>query len=160
MTILLAVKTLFSLILCLCVSYEQLDKGIRAKIIGVVDGDTVHALVKGNKSIKIRLTHIDAPESGQAYGKKAKQLLSNLCYLDSVTLTDTLHKDRYGRILAELILDNGKIANQIMLDSGLAWHYKYYSSDMVYDSLERNARNLKRGLWQDTNAVAPWDWRR
>ena len=46
------------------------------KVVGVSDGDTITVLYQGNKQFKIRLLAIDTPESGQAYGDKAKQALS------------------------------------------------------------------------------------
>ncbi len=46
------------------------------KVVGVSDGDTITVLAAGNKQFKIRLLAIDTPESGQAFGDKAKQALS------------------------------------------------------------------------------------
>ena len=43
--------------------------------------------------------------------------------------------------------------------AGYAWHFKKYSSDKEYDKIETEARENKRGLWQDKNPVAPWTWR-
>lgn len=47
------------------------------KVIGITDGDTVRVLVN-NETVKIRLEGIDAPESGQSYGKKSKDALAEL----------------------------------------------------------------------------------
>ncbi|WP_316755488.1 thermonuclease family protein [Pedobacter aquatilis] len=46
-----------------------------------------------------------------------------------------------------------------MVKLGMAWHFKKYSSDSVYAKLENIARKKKVSLWQDSTAVAPWDWR-
>ena len=46
------------------------------KVVGVADGDTVTVLSKNNDQIRIRLYGIDAPESAQAFGAKAKQSLA------------------------------------------------------------------------------------
>ncbi len=45
------------------------------KVVKVTDGDTIHVLLD-KETHKIRLLHIDAPESKQAFGTKAKQALS------------------------------------------------------------------------------------
>jgi len=46
-----------------------------------------------------------------------------------------------------------------MIKLGMAWHFKKYSSDPLYAQFEITARKNKIGLWQDANAVAPWEWR-
>ena len=43
----------------------------------VSDGDTIHVLYR-NKTIKIRLSHIDAPERKQAYGIKSQKFLEDM----------------------------------------------------------------------------------
>lgn len=47
-----------------------------AKVVKIVDGDTITALDAQNTTIKIRMYGIDAPESKQAFGQKAKQALT------------------------------------------------------------------------------------
>ena len=49
---------------------------------------------------------------------------------------------------------------QALVENGLAWHYKYYSSDQVLAQAELDARKNKLGLWIDLAPVAPWDFRR
>lgn len=41
-----------------------------AKVVKIVDGDTITALDAQNTTIKIRMYGIDAPESKQAFGQK------------------------------------------------------------------------------------------
>lgn len=47
------------------------------KVIGVTDGDTIKVLVN-KESVTVRLEGIDAPESGQSYGKKSKEALAEI----------------------------------------------------------------------------------
>ena len=69
---------------------------IAGKVIKVVDGDTITILTPGNKQIIIRLSAVDTPEGGQAYGKKAKQFTSKMVYKKNVQVEkETI--DRYGR---------------------------------------------------------------
>jgi hypothetical protein len=49
-------------------------KPFTGKVVGVTDGDTITVL-HDRQPYKIRLEGIDAPESGQAFGTKAKQVL-------------------------------------------------------------------------------------
>ena len=66
----------------------------------------------------------------------------------------------HKRTLGVIILPDGRNLNQELVRARLAWHYKKYSKDTVLDRLEKKVRSAKRGLWQDPNSVAPWDWRK
>jgi len=74
------------------------------KVVGVSDGDTITVLAAGNKQFKIRLLAIDTPESGQAYGDKAKQALSKKIFGKVVTFKRD-EMDRCKRILGDVYLD-------------------------------------------------------
>ncbi|MBE5317720.1 thermonuclease family protein [Pedobacter sp. MR2016-19] len=130
-----------------------------AKVIRILDGDTMEVLYQ-NQPVKIRLAHIDCPEKRghQPFGTKAKQALSNLCFGQMVKVQGQKY-DRYKRLIAVVINDKKQVLNQEMLKLGMAWHFKKYSSDPLYAQLEINARKNKIGLWQDSSAVAPWEWR-
>jgi hypothetical protein len=68
-------------------------------------------------------------------------------------------QDRYGRIVAWIYLDL-RCLNEELIRSGLAWHYKKYSSDKNLANTEIAARQIKVGLWKDKNPVPPWEFRR
>lgn len=129
------------------------------KVIGVKDGDTVEILMDGKPQV-VRLSHIDCPEKKQPFGNNAKQFASDLCFGKKVKLSTGWKKDRNKRLLAEIILSNGKNLNKELVKNGFAWHYKKYSKDNSYDDLEKQARKLKVGLWTDKSPTAPWEWRR
>lgn len=134
---------------------------LKVKIIGVKDGDTVEVLYQ-KLPFTVRLEHIDAPEKKQDYGAKSKKKLSDLTFGKMVTLISKGKKgnyDRNKRMIAEIYLENGVCANQEMIKSGLAWHYKKYSTQKIYSDLEIIARKNKIGLWKDKNAIAPWNFR-
>ena len=130
-----------------------------AKVIRILDGDTMEVWYQ-DQPIKIRLAHIDCPEKRghQPFGTKAKQALSHLCFGQMVTVQGQKY-DRYKRLIAVVINDKKQVLNQEMIKQGMAWHFKKYSSDPLYAQLEINARQNKVGLWQEADAVAPWDWR-
>lgn len=133
---------------------------ITLKIVGIRDGDSADGLY-GDFPVGIRLAHIDAPEKRQAFGKAAKQKLSDLCFGKTVTIVSEGKKGTYhgGRIIAEVFLEDGTNVNKTMISEGFAWHYKKYSKDKSYDALENDARINKRGLWTDQNPVSPWNFR-
>ena len=66
---------------------------------------------------RIRLNGIDCPEKGQAFGKKAKQVASDLVFGKQVTL-QTHGKDKYGRTLADVLLPDGTIVNHMLVKNG------------------------------------------
>ena len=53
---------------------------IIGRVIGVHDGDTITVLDASKTQYKVRLLGIDAPESGQSFGTRSKQHLSDLVY--------------------------------------------------------------------------------
>ena len=130
------------------------------KVIGVSDGDTITVLLDkdGAKTpIKIRLAEIDAPESKQEFGTQAKKHLSDKVFGKTVKI-EYAEKDRYGRVVGKVILDNRYI-NQEMVTEGFAWHYKQYSKDQLIASAQDLAKTAKSGLWVDPNPTPPWAYR-
>ncbi len=63
---------------------------ITGKVVGVSDGDTITVLDASNQQHKIRLDGIDAPESNQDFGARAKQSLSDLVFGKTVTVTSAM----------------------------------------------------------------------
>ncbi len=117
-----------------------------APVVGITDGDTLTGLTAQKTQIKIRLAGIDAPESGQDFGTRAKQAASELAFGKIVTVSER-DKDRYGRTVAEVWLPDGKSLNREMVRNGMAWWYrKYAADDQVLARLEGEARQAKRGL--------------
>jgi endonuclease YncB( thermonuclease family) len=128
------------------------------KVVAVKDGDTI-VLLQNGETITIRLYGVDAPEKVQDFGQKAKQFTSDLAFGKNVKLI-AHNKDRYGRTVGTIILPDGRSLNEELLRNGYAWHYKAYSKDQNLANLEVDARRFKRGLWQDPNPTAPWDFRK
>lgn len=129
------------------------------KVIKVKDGDTIVVLID-NQELSIRLNHIDCPEKKQPFGTKAKQFVSDACFGEKVSLVHRNKYDRYGRLIAEVILPNGKNLNKELVRNGLAWHFIKYSTDMEYAQLELSAREKKINIWQEKSPIAPWNWRK
>lgn len=133
------------------------------RVVGVTDGDTVTVLDDQLTQHKIRLTGIDAPEKAQAFGQRSKEALSTLVFSRRVTV-EFEKQDRYGRTVGKVVVD-GRDVNLAMVVAGMAWHYKKYereqiSSDrLLYANAERDAREMRRGLWRDVAPIAPWDYR-
>lgn len=130
---------------------------IQGKVIRVLDGDTIEVL-QDNKSVRVRLANIDAPEKKQAFGRWSTNQLKGLVVAQPVTVTYT-QTDRYGRIIGHVFTTNGIEANRWMVQSGAAWVYERYNTDKALPALQREAQQQKRGLWADRQPVPPWVWR-
>jgi micrococcal nuclease len=91
-----------------------------ARVVAIADGDTITVLTPEKHQVKIRLASIDAPETGQDFGSRAKQAASTLAFGKTVTIRPQ-GTDRYGRTLAEVILPGGRSMNREMVRQGMAW---------------------------------------
>ncbi|MFY7953916.1 MAG: thermonuclease family protein [Armatimonadaceae bacterium] len=129
------------------------------RVVGVSDGDTITVLASGNRQVKVRLDGIDAPESRQDYGQRAKQLASDLVFGKQVTVT-TKERDRYGRTVGSVTV-GGVDVNLAMVSAGMAWWYRQYApGNAALERAESSARAARRGLWASSSPVPPWEFRR
>jgi endonuclease YncB( thermonuclease family) len=144
-----------------CCSYALVIEG---RVVAVTDGDTVRLLSVSNVEYKVRLTGIDAPEKAQAFGLASKGNLSRLVF-NKVVIAECPKTDRYRRQLCKLLLDGQDINLEQVVD-GFAWHYTFYQKDQEvddrakYSEAEAEARSLNKGLWHETQPVAPWVYRK
>ena len=146
------------------------------KIVKFVDGDGIILEdIVSKKEFEVRLYGIDAPEIN--YCKKIKKdeielqvpaaLLIKLGYLsfnflkDQVSLGDvcTLVQeqnnlvDKYGRLLGYLILNDGRVLNEIMIKEGYAKPYNDVFCEMLpmYQEWNLQAKNSSKGLYSIVN---------
>jgi endonuclease YncB( thermonuclease family) len=131
---------------------------LEGRVVSVYDGDTFTLLLEDNKQEKIRLQDIDAPELGQAFGKKAKKALSDMIYMKSVKVFWE-KRDRNKRIIGDVRVGNIRV-NEQMIDLGYAWQYLEYKNSDHLKSIQHNASKKRLGLWLDKNPIAPWEWRK
>lgn len=146
------------LILTLSLAASNVNADFSGEVVGVIDGDTIDVMRDG-RSERIRLHGIDAPEKSQAFGRSSKRAASDLAFGEEVTVIEH-GRDRYGRTLGEVILPDARSLNQEMVREGHAWRYRKYSDDRTLERLEKTARQENRGLWQDEDAMPPWEYRK
>lgn len=129
------------------------------KVVAVSDGDTVTVLTEDETQVRVRLYGIDAPESGQDFGARAKQAASDLAFGQAVTVRTT-RVDRFGRTVGEVVLADGRSVNRELVRQGMAWHYAQVApKDEDMARLQAEAKRARRGLWSQPDPVAPWAWR-
>lgn len=144
----------------------------------VVDGDTVYLDAHG-QTIKVRLLGIDAPElhlqpadaennetsAGQPayWAVKASEYLRNRALDKQVTvvLEPLDQRDRYGRLLAYLYLNESEMLNLEMIQQGQAYADRRFkhSYQRVFEQAETQAQRQKLGLWAKVQETQMPSWR-
>ncbi|HHS14140.1 MAG TPA: hypothetical protein ENN03_10300 [bacterium] len=119
----------------------------------VIDGDTVE-LKNGER---VRLIGINTPEtvhpfkSVEFFGKEAGEFTRRLAEGKRVRIvTDVQERDRYGRLLAYVFLEDGTFLNAELLKQGYATvstHPPNVKYVKLFRKLERQARKKGIGLW-------------
>ena len=128
------------------------------RVVKVVDGDTFDLMFE-EKKIRVRMFGIDSPERGQAFNVKAKDFTASIIAGKEVRVI-IRNKDRYGRFVCEVYLGDSTYVNAEIVKAGYAWHFTRYSDNVELAELQDEARNDRRGLWQDSDPLPPWEFRR
>ena len=133
------------------------------KVDAVDEGDVL-TVTNLNRSIKIRLRGIDAPEKDQPLAEVSRQHLADLV-LNKFVVVHYTGLGNHNYILGRVVLGEIDICAQMLRD-GAAW---YDASDAeglshadreTYVATEQAARSERRGIWSEPSPVAPWDYRR
>ena len=133
----------------------------------VNDGDTITARLNSRQE-KIRMIGMDAPEMGQEpWGRMAKDHLGAMIAASSWKVGleyDVLKRDKYGRLLAYVWTQNGKMANAEMLRDGYAVLFTFPPNVKYVEVLraaQKRARVEKLVIWgEDGLRQMPVDYRR
>lgn len=130
----------------------------------VHDGDTLTCVTQDRGSFVVRFAGIDAPETGQAHWRVARDRLKELAVPG--TVADCYKQDQYGRQVCRLRSAMGTDLADTMIGEGLAWHAARFADEQTpnerarYASLEANAKAARRGLWGEPDPMPPTECRR
>lgn len=133
-------------------------------VLEVIDGDTIDIDIADDKheSTRIRLIGVDTPETKHPtigkmyYGPEATKYTTEqalgkevMIFLDAASD----QRDRYGRLLAYVILSDGRVLNAELIKNGFGYAYLNFphSEFATYQALMQEAIGEKKGLWR--NAV-------
>jgi micrococcal nuclease len=145
------------LVLLAFVALSRLPAPEATTVAWVADGDTL-TVRSGEKTVRVRLHGIDAPEGDQPFGDQSKQSLTELAQGKRVTL-QVMDTDRYGRTVA-VVWQDGLNLNAEQVRRGMAWWYERYApNDRELSWAQGQARRARRGLWSDRDPTPPWEWR-
>lgn len=135
------------------------DLGSLVAVESVTDGDTIRVIYKG-ASEPVRLIGINTPEvarygqSGECFGQEAssfarKKMNGKKVYLVRDGMQDD--RDRYGRLLRFVILEDQTNVNELMVRKGFATYEGQYPVAEPFRSGLANAQRLAQesstGLW-------------
>lgn len=136
-----------------------------------IDGDTLDIATPTakNPTARVRLLGVDTPETkhpqkGQMYfGPEAETFTRQLA--DQQTVVILLDKsdnerDRYGRLLAYVVLPDGQILNERLIAEGYGYadlRFRHSQFDR-YRDLMLTAIKDKKGLWKDVQPSQMPDW--
>ena len=131
------------------------------KVITVNSGD-VFTISNLNRPVRVKLLGVAAPELNQAFGDVAKQHLSDLVF-DKGVVVNYSGISADSTITGRVLLNDADVGAQMIRD-GAAWFDPNTSDRLaatdrdVYQQSELAARNERRGLWQQANPTAPWEF--
>lgn len=129
------------------------------EVVEVLEGSTIEVLRFG-KAQRIHLHGLDCPEKDQPYGDEVKPAISALVFAMEVTV-EPRGKDKHGRILADVLLADGTNVNQTLVKEGRCWwSRKFAPNDAELERLELEAKEAKKGLWEDPEPIPPWEFRK
>ncbi|WP_294304968.1 thermonuclease family protein [uncultured Chryseobacterium sp.] len=149
-------KIFYLLFLALSTSLFSQAKG---KVIKIKDGDTIVVLLPDHTEQTLRLAEVDCPESGQAFGKNAKQFTAGQVFGKTVIFYK-IGKDRYGRGVAGVFYDGDKYLSREIVRAGFGWWYFKASKNTELQKLQDEAKEQRLGLWADKNPLSPWYFRK
>ncbi len=129
-----------------------------ARVIAVVDGNTLEVMGPDKDVKKVVLVGIDSPELGQEYGDKAKKFLEKLI-LEKNVVVKLMGKDRWGNYLAIVTIGDKTDPRIELLKEGLAWTAERNPIPELEIHRTR-AQEKGRGLWKEGNQTPPWIFRR
>ena len=131
------------------------------RVVRVVDGDTLDVGCPDGdrKSTRIRLWGVDTPETvkpdtpPQHFGPEATAFVKSLADGKTVRLELEPHdtRDKYGRVLAYVILPDGRMLNRVLVAEGYAYADPRYEHRCrrAFRQLQDRARRRRAGLWRE-----------
>lgn len=154
-------RVLFLLLWVLCLPFSA--RAWTGTIVHINDGDTVTLTRAGyDGTVTVRLYGIDAPELGQAFGRRAMLFTAWQLPAGTSVAVETLYTDPYGREVAVVRTEDATI-NEELIRAGLAWVYSRFCKApfcSAWRQLEKKARREHLGLWREKNPLPPWTWRK
>ncbi|MCF6095075.1 thermonuclease family protein [Microaerobacter geothermalis] len=136
---------------------EQIPGILIVPVVEHVDGDTIKVKIDGVVET-IRFLLIDTPETVhpskpvQPFGPEASEFTKKMTLGKNVGLEfDVSQRDKYGRLLAYVYVEDGRMLNEMLLAEGLARVAYVYPPNVKYvdrfREIQKKAQLEKKGIW-------------
>ena len=126
----------------------------KVQIVRVIDGDTVDVDIDLGfgiwmKNERVRVAGIDTPEIRtrdlveKAFGYAAKERVEELLGEESILVSEKFEEGKFGRILGDFILGDGRMLSTELLEEGYALPYgNFFSEENKLILQEENRKKL------------------
>ena len=124
---------------------DLINKQVTARIVRIIDGDTVDAVIPPSRRVRVRFHGADAPERDEDFYQQALVFTRVFMFSRDVTIAGK-DVDPYNRLVARIVVD-GKDASESLIAAGLGCTFHRYLSDPVLDAALTRARSAHLGFW-------------
>jgi micrococcal nuclease len=136
------------------------------RIIAVSDGDTL-VVADQSDSTTIRMSDMDAPEvshgasrPGQRFGRAAEASLKSMASVGSDARAECYERDQYQRAVCTVFVAFRNLnLEQIERGWGMLPDNPGWMRDPRSDPAQAQAKQQRRGVWQDPDPQSPASWR-
>lgn len=136
---------------------DALPAPFTAKVFRVYDGDTLLVRTR-DRTQRVHLYGIDAPENRQTYGRNARRVLEKMAGGKRVEITPLQAADDQGEWIGRVTLGERDLSVEMLL-AGMAWALPEGEHSAAFSAHELAAREARRGLWAGLSGTPPWEWR-
>ncbi len=140
----------------------------QAKVVKVVDGDTITIQMQDGTKAKLRLLWIDTPEKNEGYkllkdvdkcntskkkmkqmGQKATAYAKRNFHVKDIVKVKIEGQGQFKRYLALIWNKNNELYNEEIIKDGYACIYRKAKYPEYLEDLLKQAKEKRRGLWKD-----------
>lgn len=147
----MAARVCLILLVSLWASWLPAGAGARAEslpcmVTDVPAGDSLRVVCAGTP-LEVKLHGVVCPSPDEPYGRQARQFVQRLVTGREVGV-ETVRRESPSRVIAKVLLENGKFLSHEILENGLARvDPEAASEDVKLEIIEGLAKDLRAGLW-------------
>lgn len=136
---------------------EVAPEEFQAKVMKVVDGDTLKVVDRDFQTLSVQFVGVDAPELSQDFGEDARKVLEKRLK-DKIVRVVVNKRDEFERITGE-VFEGDQSINVWIIRQGFGWYNHKYDTDLAKSAAEVEAREAGLGLWASETPIPPWVWK-
>ena len=141
-----------------CFSAMAASEVLEAKVLAVVDGNTLEVKSADGEVYTVMLKGVDSPELQQEFGDEARVFLEKLVLKKNVKIA-LEGKDRWGNRLAVVWMKGVVDLRVELLKAGLAWTAERNPLPEL-ENVRKEAQEKEKGIWASDEPTPPWVFRR